>query len=205
MNLEKQKRTQKYFEWLYRVGLKPWVWQGREPALDDFFQLLLEKHSKAKVLDIGCGNGWISVKVAKKGIEVWGIDSSETAIREAKEIAEKVGVDKITHFQVGDALDLPYQNKFFDALIDRGLLHHILPENRLLYFQNILRVLKPKSLMYLTVFSTKNLRFIGQLFSPKIVKELFNPHFDIIYFSQDLYPPIALTHLLHFTMERKGS
>ncbi len=93
----------------------------------------------------------------KSLLEVWGIDSSPTAIDEAKEMAKGAGLKEHCHFQLGDALDLPYEDSFFDVLLDRGLLHHILPENRKLYFENILRVLKPKSLVYLSVFSKKTL------------------------------------------------
>ena len=187
---------------MYQAGQKPWIEHGAEPSLDDFFRPLKQKYTKAKVLDIGCGNGWISIRAAKEGHEVWGIDSSETAIGEAKEASKKAGVDESTHFQLGDALNLPYEDSFFGALIDRGLLHHILPENRPIYFQNILRVLKPQSLIYLSVFSTKNPVGIGQLFTKKLVEDLFAKNFTIISFSQDPYPTQAPVHLMHFILER---
>lgn len=203
MDLEGQKQIQEHFERMYQANEKPWVGAGvPEPAVDDFLKVLREKHPKAKVLDIGCGDGWISIRAAKEGNVVWGIDSSETAIEEAKEAVKIVELVNATHFQVGDALNLPYENNFFDALIDRGLFHHLLPENRQLYFQNILKVLKIKSLVYLSMFSTKNPEGIGQLFTPELIKELFGPYFEILSFSQDSSLTTAPAHLLYFILER---
>lgn len=84
--------------------------------------------------------------------------------------------------------------------MDRGLFHHILPENRDKYLKNILRVLKPNSLVYLSVFSDKNPLGIGQLFTKELVEKIFGPDFKIKYFKGDPYPTDAPAHLLHFIL-----
>lgn len=198
-----QRDIQKHFEKMYQVGKKPWKEHRKEDSFDEFLKLLDKKIVRSKVLDLGCGDGWLSVKAASEGHEVWGIDSSETAIKEAKVMAETQGVERTTHFFLIDALALPFKNNFFEAIIDRGLFHHILPENRFLYFQNILYVLKSGSLFYLSVFSNKNFEGVGQLFTPLLVKELFKENFEILNFKQDSYPNSLPAHLLHFIMERK--
>lgn len=203
MNITNQKRIGQHFELMYQADQKPWTEHGPEPALAEFFKILKGKNPSAKIADIGCGDGWISILAAKEGFKVWGIDASVTAISEAKEAARLNGVNQTTHFQVGDALNLPYPKNFFDATIDRGLFHHILPENRPVYFENILKVLKPESLAYLSVFSTKNPVGIGQLFTPELVDELFGKGFKTIYFEEDLFPTEAPAHLMHFILERK--
>lgn len=203
MNLNDQKRIGQHFELMYQADQKPWTEHGPEPALKEFLKLLKKKYQAAKVLDIGCGDGWISILAAKAGHKVWGIDASVTAIIEAEETARQEGVGQKTHFQVGDALNLPYPKNFFDAAIDRGLFHHILPENHPVYFENILKVLKPESLAYLSVFSTKNPVGIGQLFTPELVDELFGKDFKTIFFEQDPFPTEAPAHLMHFILERK--
>lgn len=203
MNLANQKKIGQHFELMYQAGQKPWTEHGPEPSLKEFLKLLQKRNSSAKIADIGCGDGWISIAAARAGHKVWGIDSSETAIGQARETAKVAGADKNTHFQVGDALNLPYPKNFFDAAIDRGLFHHILPENRLLYFENILKALKPKSLAYLSVFSTKNPVGIGQLFTPELVEELFGKDFKTIFFEEDPFPTEAPAHLMHFIFEKK--
>ena len=202
MDAEEQRMISEHFERMWQQGLTPWLSHKPEPLLKEFFDILKRDLAHAKVLDIGCGNGWISMIVAKEGHEAWGIDSSQTAIEEAKERAKAVGLSSRTHFQVGNALDLPYKHSFFDALVDRGLFHHILPENRPLYLKSILRVLKPGSYFYLSVFSKRNPEGIGQLFTEQLVEGIFGEGFSTLNFNQDS-PTKAPAHLLHFIFKRR--
>lgn len=202
MNQKKQKKIQERFEQMYQNNEKPWRQHKNEPLLNNFFALVKEKYNKAKILDLGCGDGWISITAAKRGHETWGLDSSKTSIKEARESAEKEELKNV-HFQVGDALNLPYQSDFFEVLIDRGLFHHILPENRPHYFDNIHKVLKPESLLYLSVFSDRNERDTGQTFTKELVNELFGPHFSEVSFKEDPYPYQSPSHLLHFIFEKR--
>ena len=106
---------------------------------------------------------------------------------------------------VGDVLDLSYEDNFFDGLIDRGLFHHILPKNRDFYFENILRLLKKESLVYLAVFSEKNPKLVMQTFNYQLIERLFKEYFKIISTSEDLYPKTTFAHLSYFILERKSS
>ncbi|MFA5136026.1 MAG: class I SAM-dependent methyltransferase [Patescibacteria group bacterium] len=203
MNKQRQEDIKQHFEKLYQSGVTPWTDHPLEPALAYYMTYLKEKKPNAKILDLGCGDGWISVQAAKASFETWGIDSSPTAIESAKKRAQKERLDTKTHFLVGDALDLPYEDNFFDALVDRGLFHHVLVENRQAYLNNVVRVLKKKSVMYLAVFSDKNSMGIGQMFTKKSVSDLFGDRFSIVYFQQDPYPTSAPAHLIHFILKRK--
>src|SRR3989344_7345390 len=136
MDLKRQEEIQKHFERMYQDGQKPWRYHPPEEILEMFFKRVKKEFGKAKILDIGCGDCWISLAAASRGHEVWGIDSSKTAIEDAIGAAEELNLENKVHFEVGDALKLPYEENFFDAMIDRGLLHHILPENRELYLKN---------------------------------------------------------------------
>lgn len=202
VDLNRQNNITSHFERMYQTGTTPWRDHPSEPALSHFLKFLKEKSPSAKLLDIGCGDGWISIKAAQISFEVWGIDGSETAIAQAKEAALRQDVENKVHFQVGNALNLPYKADFFDAAIDRGLFHHILPTNRSAYMENILKVLKNRSFIYLSVFSLKNPEGIGQRFTKKTIEDLFNHHFSIIFFDQDPYPTSAPAHLLHFVLKR---
>jgi SAM-dependent methyltransferase len=55
--------------------------------------------SKSKILDIGCGTGHHVAAIGAKGLDVLGIDISQSMINKAKEIFPDY------NFQVGDALD----------------------------------------------------------------------------------------------------
>lgn len=204
MDLKLQGEIQKHFERMYRRGQKPWRYHRPEKSLQEFFKRIEKEFGKARILDIGCGDGWISLAAAGRGHEVWGIDSAETAIEEAKISAQKTKLGSKVHFQVGDALNLLYPDNSFDAAIDRGLFHHIIPENRTLYLKNLLRVARKKSLLYLSVFSENNPIGMGQLFTKEKIEGIFGNYFSIVYFDEDPYPSQAPAHLQHFILKRKG-
>ena len=188
------------FEERYQNEETPWTQHPPEPMVDRFLDMLSEEMPDARILDIGCGDGWLSLKAAERGFYVWGIDSSETAIEKARAEAEKRGLSDHVEFHVGDALDLPFEAEMFDAMLDRGLFHHILPENRGLYFASVLRVLKPEALAYLSVFSTRSEREKNR-FTRQDIEELY-ANFRVVAYEEDPYPTSAPAHLLHFILER---
>ncbi len=196
----RQRDISKRFEERYQQDDTPWTRHPPEPMVDRFLAFLQDEKPDARVLDIGCGDGWLSLKAAERGLEVWGIDSSKTAIERARRESQRRGLSDRVEFSVGNALELAYEDDFFDAMLDRGLFHHILPENRSLYFDNILRVLKPRSYIYLSVFSTRSVGEKNQ-FTRQDIEELYTS-FRIVAYEEDPYPTSAPAHLLHFIMER---
>lgn len=102
-----------------------------------------------KVLDLGCGIGRLSFALTKSGFELWGIDFAPTAIIRAKKLATRLGYKTRTHFETGDALDLPYQKAFFNVIIDYGCLHHIKQKLWKRYLTNVMKVLKPDGYLVL--------------------------------------------------------
>jgi ubiquinone/menaquinone biosynthesis C-methylase UbiE len=83
----------------------------------------LQIDSKTKVVDIACGKGSTAFYLAEKyGCSVVGIDLSEELIQEAKELCKRKGLDNKVKFQVGNAMDLPFQDNQFDVAISQGIL-----------------------------------------------------------------------------------
>ncbi len=77
------------------------------------------------VLDFGCGDGWLSVILAKRGAIVWGFDISSSAISIARQRASQNGVSEQTHFDVASAYGTPYSDHQFDLAIGQAILHHL--------------------------------------------------------------------------------
>lgn len=75
----------------------------------------------SKILDVGCGRGWISIFLARLGYTVTGIDISPKSIGIAKKEADGEGLK--VDFIVGDYEDLDLKDEF-DAVIFRESLHY---------------------------------------------------------------------------------
>ncbi|MDW7696019.1 methyltransferase domain-containing protein (plasmid) [Flammeovirgaceae bacterium SG7u.111] len=74
-----------------------------------------------KVLDVGCGNGLISMQLGQLGYNVKGVDISDKAI--GKAIANNTLPN--VSFEVADAEALTIQNKKYDVVICSEVLEHL--------------------------------------------------------------------------------
>lgn len=93
------------------------------------------------VLDMGCGDGWLSVILAKRGAHVWAYDISKSAIETAHQRARDNGVEHTTHFDVASAYSTPYGNEQFDLVIGQAILHHLGDKEALA--RELKRVMRP--------------------------------------------------------------
>jgi len=101
-----------------------------------------------KILDLGCGNGRLLQIIGERGIEYFGVDTSEKLIRIAREKYPN------HNFQTADALSLPFSDNFFDKVYSIAVLHHIPSgEFRSKFLKEAKRVLKPGGLLVLTVWN----------------------------------------------------
>ncbi len=92
----------------------------------------------ARVLDCGCGTGWLSYFLARRGYDVVGTDVSRDAIRLAK--ANPVFRDgPVPTFAVADSESLSFREEF-DAVVFFDSLHHAIDETQAL--QNAFTALK---------------------------------------------------------------
>ncbi len=95
-----------------------------------------------RVLDFGCGPGTVSVGLAKAvdGGEMHGVDMEESQIELARALAKATEQDNAT-FHVGDILNLPFEDNYFDVAHCHNVLIHI-PDTAAALAE-VKRVLKP--------------------------------------------------------------
>jgi trans-aconitate methyltransferase len=104
------------------------VYKMAEGLLD-----LLAAQFEEDVLDIGCGTGHLTAKIAASGARVTGIDRSPEMIRQARQAYPQIS------FEVADGTSIPLE-RTFDAIFSNATLHWIKePE---LVIREIARLLK---------------------------------------------------------------
>lgn len=91
------------------------VWQRGADLLD-----LLAPQPGERILDVGCGTGHLTARIAAAGARVTGLDSSPEMIAQARASYPELA------FQVADARDFSFDEPF-DAVFSNAALHWIRP------------------------------------------------------------------------------
>jgi 2-polyprenyl-6-hydroxyphenyl methylase / 3-demethylubiquinone-9 3-methyltransferase len=117
-------------------------------------QLIKDHFSKARILDVGCGGGFLSNYLAKQKWQVTGLDLS----RESLAIAENHDSTESVRYMYGDAYKLPFSDKSFDVVTCMDFLEHVSDPGAVL--KEIHRVLKNSGLFF---FHTFNRNFLSWL------------------------------------------
>lgn len=94
-------------------------------------------------MDVGCGTGNFSIKLARKGLEVVGVDISRPMIEKAREKVKKVDEDLEISFQQMDAKDMDFSEGSFDGTFSMATIEFIPDEDKKEFVQEMLRVVKP--------------------------------------------------------------
>lgn len=109
----------------------------------DLFIGWLELSEGQRLLDVACGSGRPTVRIAEKtGCAVTGIDLHADAIEVARHYAATRGVPDRVSFEAADAAQpLPFDSASFDAVICIDAVNHL--PDRAAVFADWHRVLKP--------------------------------------------------------------
>lgn len=97
------------------------------------------KFTAKRVLDVGCGNGYVLSRYAREGAHTFGVDLTRAAVELSRRRFELAGLPG--RFTVGSAEDLPFATDSFDCVCSMGVLHHTPDTERAV--GEIRRVLRP--------------------------------------------------------------
>ena len=106
------------------------------PSYGESVMALLTKPAGAFVVDLGCGNGSLTPKLAEKGYRVLGIDDSETML----ELARK-NHPELT-FRKGNAVNVQLEQKA-DAIFSNAVMHWIDAKDQQATLNNLYQQLVP--------------------------------------------------------------
>lgn len=108
-------------------NLDPVLFRETIGASDRAFVELIGDVRDKKVLELGCGNGLLSVYLAKMGAWVTAVDTSVVGIQNTQKLADLSQVRSKIKAHSLDALELMTLNDSFDIIVGRFVLHHIEP------------------------------------------------------------------------------
>ncbi len=103
-----------------------------------FNELLPSKIKGKKLLDAGCGTGWVSLEATKRGCLVTSLDLGPELLNEVKRKCETTRV-------IGSVLELPFPDNTFDLVVSTEVIEHVTSPTQAI--KEMYRVLKPGGML----------------------------------------------------------
>ncbi len=130
------------FEWVTRMPQMRWVRRFVTSQAT-----ALQRHGEA--VDLGCGAGQLVLAIARQapGLHVTGIDLSEKMLADARQAAQKAGLENQVDFRLGNVEKIPFPDRSLDLVVSTASLHHWADPVKVL--NEIDRVLKPGGAFYI--------------------------------------------------------
>jgi SAM-dependent methyltransferase len=125
------------------------------------FDRLLRLPGESRVLELGCGPGWLWRGNVARIPACWATlltDFSAGMVREAR---GHLGSQPRIHFAVTDAQALPFARGHFDAVVANHMLYHV-PDRQRAYTE-IARVLRPGGRLFAATFGAGHMRELEEI------------------------------------------
>jgi len=97
-----------------------------------------------RIVDVGCGDGWLVRGLAARGATVIGVDPAAGALA-AAQAAEVVGAER---YVSAGAADLPFADASFDVVVFFNSLHHVPADQLDRALAEALRVCMPDGIVF---------------------------------------------------------
>jgi ubiquinone/menaquinone biosynthesis C-methylase UbiE len=145
---DKFERTAEYWKQAYQErGIFETIYQQRQQTVLALFSKL-GLSSDSKLLEIGCGAGYLAVALAKQGSPVQTIDVARNMVGLTQRLATDAGVGELVTVGTGDAHALHFEDNSFRAVFALGVTPWLHTLRRAL--QEIARVLEPGGYVIIT-------------------------------------------------------
>jgi len=144
--------------------LVPTIYQDRHCTALSWVQDL-GLRPNARILEVGCGAGLLTVALARHGYMVDAVDSTDVMLQTTRKTAAHHCVEDRVRIQAADVHALPFQPGTFDLVIALGVIPWLHSER--LALREMQRVLKPGGYLLVTADNNARLdRLLDPLSSP---------------------------------------
>ncbi|MGH7598405.1 MAG: class I SAM-dependent methyltransferase [bacterium] len=158
--------------------LKAVLWYTEQ--MDQDFAALFAKYGKSAktILDLGTGPGTTAIELARLGYRVTASDISPTIIAVARQRAGALA--DLIDWRVDDIIRTSLSGPF-EIIHDRGLFHVLKEKLRLIYVEQIRRLLNPNGFLFLKTFSKQEPGDWGPYrFDIDELRGYFSKYFDLL-------------------------
>lgn len=133
--------TKEFFEWHNRIRCG-----DVEPFSIHLYEF--KGHVSERVLDVGCGIGWLCWQFAKGGANLTGIDITSRGVDLTR---QRLALDNLpSHLVQSSAEHLPFRAESFHFVTAAGVLHHT--PDTLRAVQEVHRVLRPNGRAMISLY-----------------------------------------------------
>jgi SAM-dependent methyltransferase len=162
---------------LYRFGITPW---DREAVPTRVIEVVDERSSTGRALDLGCGTGRDAVYLAERGWTVTGIDGVQQAIEAARDRSRNAGVD--VHWILGDVtqLEMLGLSQGFDFVLDRGCFHGLSDKGRERCAHGITQLTGPGARLLMFAFQPRTFGLGPRGIAAEDVQAKLGPGWDVV-------------------------
>ena len=124
-----------------------------------FFEKHVSSWKGKRVLDLGCGGGFVSEELARRGASVVGVDPASALLDVARAHARES--DLAIDYCVGTGESIPAQDSEFDIVVCVDVLEHVADLDKVLI--EVRRVLKPGGLFLYDTINKNTFSFLWMI------------------------------------------
>lgn len=137
-----------YFDGDRIYGYGGYKYDGRWVSVAKRIKKIYKLKNNAKILDIGCAKGFLVKDLVDIGLDAYGLDISEYAIKNShKDVAGRI--------HLGNANKLPFGDNTFDFVISLNTLHNLEKKDCKVALKEITRVSKGRSFIQVDAYRNK--------------------------------------------------